>query len=500
MAPEVLAQSKYGRKGDIWAVGCTMIQMLTGQPPWKDRNLHSMVQLHLLLQGWNGPPAYDQDAVSEGCRATIAACFQHSSSNRPTAEELSEYAFLRPDDLGNSWDSQQLGMSGDLTDGLHSGGGNGAGGADDEPDLGGSMQDLMSQINKIAGQDSVQGLFRSVDNSESNNADETMRVAVQLAGRQRSREQQQQQREQRESKAAGGDEASLPPSRYTPPRPAPGGNPYARGANGSRPKELQVAAPDPRSGSRPTSQEEARDARDGRDGRSGRTSNPGSKPTTPQTPQSRSGSAAATPTRTHPKASSATPPRGQQHDPAEDANSYLSLRVVTSGVRHEMPAPLGLKITPKSGAGVGEGNVVRINSAGSVHPGGAGSAAQVARSSSAGAGVGRSQARGERGLGSARDGEITPKTPHTPHTPQDRPVETDDDVYRPVEAGEDGELAIAVNWSCQYCGGENSPYQTKHCDHCAKVRVQKIVHDFAPTRKTSPTKSSREILAHSIYK
>ena len=27
MAPEVLSQSKYGRKGDIWAVGCTIIQV-----------------------------------------------------------------------------------------------------------------------------------------------------------------------------------------------------------------------------------------------------------------------------------------------------------------------------------------------------------------------------------------------------------------------------------------------------------------------------------------
>jgi serine/threonine protein kinase len=26
MAPEVLSSSKYGRKGDVWAVGCTMIQ------------------------------------------------------------------------------------------------------------------------------------------------------------------------------------------------------------------------------------------------------------------------------------------------------------------------------------------------------------------------------------------------------------------------------------------------------------------------------------------
>jgi serine/threonine protein kinase len=39
MAPEVLSHSKYSRAGDIWSVGCTMIQMLTTQPPWKDHNL-----------------------------------------------------------------------------------------------------------------------------------------------------------------------------------------------------------------------------------------------------------------------------------------------------------------------------------------------------------------------------------------------------------------------------------------------------------------------------
>ena len=29
MAPEVLTAGKYGRNGDVWAVGCTVIQMLT---------------------------------------------------------------------------------------------------------------------------------------------------------------------------------------------------------------------------------------------------------------------------------------------------------------------------------------------------------------------------------------------------------------------------------------------------------------------------------------
>ena len=94
MAPEVLMHSKYGRKGDIWAVGCTMIQMLTGEPPWKDRNIQSLVQLHMLLMQWNqGPPPYDCEVTPE-CKECLELCFIKSESERPKASQLLECKFF----------------------------------------------------------------------------------------------------------------------------------------------------------------------------------------------------------------------------------------------------------------------------------------------------------------------------------------------------------------------------------------------------------------------
>ena len=61
MAPEVLSESRYGRKGDVWAVGCTIIQMLTGDPPWKDRKLQSLIQLHVLLSTLEGYPPVNRE-------------------------------------------------------------------------------------------------------------------------------------------------------------------------------------------------------------------------------------------------------------------------------------------------------------------------------------------------------------------------------------------------------------------------------------------------------
>jgi len=78
--------------------------MITGQPPWKDRNLKGMVQLYLLLEGWKGgPPPYDPAALGPGGHECLELCFQKIDTNRPSATELLECRFLKDqDDLEDS--------------------------------------------------------------------------------------------------------------------------------------------------------------------------------------------------------------------------------------------------------------------------------------------------------------------------------------------------------------------------------------------------------------
>ena len=51
MAPEVLRGQHYGRSCDVWSVGCCVIEMATGRPPWDAHTCSNHIALLFMVSG-----------------------------------------------------------------------------------------------------------------------------------------------------------------------------------------------------------------------------------------------------------------------------------------------------------------------------------------------------------------------------------------------------------------------------------------------------------------
>uniref|UniRef100_A0A7S1SGF6 Protein kinase domain-containing protein n=1 Tax=Tetraselmis chuii TaxID=63592 RepID=A0A7S1SGF6_9CHLO len=91
MAPEVIKGTGYGRRADIWSVGCTVLEMLTGMHPWPNLDNHWSAMFHI-AKAKHGPPLPDN--VSPVCRDFLQCCFQVDARLRPTATELLQHPYV----------------------------------------------------------------------------------------------------------------------------------------------------------------------------------------------------------------------------------------------------------------------------------------------------------------------------------------------------------------------------------------------------------------------
>ena len=69
--------------------------MITGDPPWKDRKLTSLIQLHVLLSQWEGVPLIPADIlIPDDLKDFLQLCFMKDPTQRPMADKLLEHVFL----------------------------------------------------------------------------------------------------------------------------------------------------------------------------------------------------------------------------------------------------------------------------------------------------------------------------------------------------------------------------------------------------------------------
>ena len=89
MAPEIVTQTGKSTASDIWSVGCTVIELLTGFPP--NHQLMAMAAMYRLMND-ECPPLPSN--ISPECESFLRRCFVTDMKARATADELLQHRWL----------------------------------------------------------------------------------------------------------------------------------------------------------------------------------------------------------------------------------------------------------------------------------------------------------------------------------------------------------------------------------------------------------------------
>ncbi|KAH9711752.1 mitogen-activated protein kinase kinase kinase 5 [Citrus sinensis] len=89
MAPEKGKSSDSALAVDIWSLGCTIIEMYTGKPPWSE--FEGAAAMFKVMRDTPAIP----DSLSPEGKDFLRCCFQRNPADRPPASLLLEHRFLK---------------------------------------------------------------------------------------------------------------------------------------------------------------------------------------------------------------------------------------------------------------------------------------------------------------------------------------------------------------------------------------------------------------------
>ncbi|TKS67508.1 Mitogen-activated protein kinase kinase kinase 19 [Collichthys lucidus] len=105
MAPEVINETGYGRKSDIWSVGCTVFEMATGKPPLA--HMDKMAALFYIGARRGLMPSLP-DGFSDNAKDFVKICLTSDQKLRPSADQLLKHSFIPQNKTGvNSMETQR---------------------------------------------------------------------------------------------------------------------------------------------------------------------------------------------------------------------------------------------------------------------------------------------------------------------------------------------------------------------------------------------------------
>ena len=92
IAPEVALRTGHSYSADIWSVGCVIIEMLTGNPPWSNLS-KSAKEVLKIVANTKYPPQYPS-GLSKTCETFLNMCLKVDPKQRASIKELLESEFI----------------------------------------------------------------------------------------------------------------------------------------------------------------------------------------------------------------------------------------------------------------------------------------------------------------------------------------------------------------------------------------------------------------------